>query len=106
MGVIYVLKCSGCAYASKELYLGRGMDMGPEHIIGSCMSCNRLTTIDIAKDAGNCDLCSAKRTVVFTSFFVRPRPTNSQYNYRLTSYQCPVCHLFGMAQDSPCGYWD
>ena len=68
MGIAYKLSCHRCGYESDLLYLGQGMAMLPEQIVGTCTCCDNLTTISINESYGVCSLCGAKDRVIFTSY--------------------------------------
>ena len=106
MGMGYELTCSGCGYQSEMLLLGQGMDGHPERIVGSCCSCNKLTTISVNEDSADCGHCNQQGTVVFTSFSVRPRPTNTNFQYRLIHYECPRCRAFSIPKGEFAVLWD
>ena len=65
MGIAYKLSCHRCGYESDLLYLGQGMAMLPEQIVGTCTCCDNLTTISINESYGVCSLCGAKDRVIF-----------------------------------------
>ena len=52
MGIAYKLSCHRCGYESDLLYLGQGMAMLPEQIVGTCTCCDNLTTISINESYG------------------------------------------------------
>lgn len=107
MGAAYTLRCSRCDYESGLLYLGVGMMMNSENIVGTCTSCDQLTTISVDEGLGNCELCLAKERVVFTSYQNQARPSNPSYTYRVIKYQCPSCHAFSLElPDTPDILWD
>ncbi|EGA7230752.1 hypothetical protein EUB51_22885, partial [Shigella flexneri] len=96
MGIAYKLSCHRCGYESDLLYLGQGMAMLPEQIVGTCTCCDNLTTISINESYGVCSLCGAKDRVIFTSYQHEARPRNPCYLERSFKYQCPRCHAFSM----------
>lgn len=79
MGIAYKLSCHRCGYESDLLYLGQGMAMLPEQIVGTCTCCDNLTTISINESYGVCSLCGAKDRVIFTSYQHEARPRNPCY---------------------------
>ncbi len=107
MGIAYKLSCHRCGYESDLLYLGQGMAMLPEQIVGTCTCCDNLTTISINESYGVCSLCGAKDRVIFTSYQHEAKPRNPCYLERSFKYQCPRCHAFSMEPpDLPEMLWD
>ena len=96
MGYAYQFSCSKCDYHSDTVYLGRGMLVETELIVGACEVCQELSSIPNNKSVANCGLCRAKKSVTPAKYRESEQQVNPWKPESNRIYQCPKCKEFSI----------
>ena len=107
MGEVYKFSCIKCNYCSDEVYLGQGMSMGPELILGVCAVCKDLSSISINGRIDDCCLCQSKRSVTPVNHKEMKKRVGLFKFERNNIYECPKCKEFSLPiPEIPEALWD
>lgn len=107
MGAAYELLCESCGYQSQMTYLGRSRNALQEHVLGTCHSCNGLTSMVSEQHGDDCVLCEAVDRVTATPTRRAPKIFGVFRRDSDPRYQCPKCKSFSVElPDTPSMFVD
>lgn len=107
MGAAYELTCEKCGYQSEMVYLGGARDSSRDRVLGSCRSCNELTSMFSDEQRDDCVLCDAVSRVVATPTLSESKFFAAFRREKAAKFECPKCRAFSIEMpDTPSIFLD